>query len=272
MPELPEVETVVNSLKRHVEGQKIADLWVDPDYPAVIADITPLQLKRRIKDQRIRRVFRRAKYIVFELDRGYLLVHLRMTGHLQPSYNAELEKKHLRATLLFKGQRKLFFVDYRKFGRLYYYKDLSLLEDRLGVEPLSAVFNSRWLTERFSKRARALKPLLLDQSFIAGLGNIYVDEALFRARLHPQTLCNQLSEEQAKKLVRSIKTVLRQGIKHNGTTFSSFYFGDRQAGKFKEQLAVFGRNGKSCRHCEETIIKFKVAQRGTHICPGCQVL
>ncbi|MDC0357949.1 DNA-formamidopyrimidine glycosylase [Oligoflexia bacterium] len=271
MPELPEVETVVNYIKPLVVGQSLERIRLDPAYPQVLATHTARTLNRKLRGCKVVDVRRRAKYIVFDLEQGFLVIHLRMTGRLQPVYDLEREGTHLRATFEFKHGNDLFFVDYRKFGRIYYYQDLTLLEERLGLEPLSRAFTAKWLMQEMQARKRMVKPFLLDQSIIAGLGNIYADETLWKAKVHPLATTNNISAAKITALHKAIKLVLRSSIKQNGTTFNSYAFGAREAGRFRNKLQVFGRTGLPCKRCRTKIEKTKVAQRGTHLCPQCQM-
>ncbi len=160
--------------------------------------------------------------------------------------------------------------NYRKFGRLYYYETLDFINQKLGVEPLSKHFTDEWLYQNLQNNKRQLKPLLLDQSFIAGLGNIYVDEALWFAKLHPQQIGSSISRKKSDILHSAIQRLLQTAIDNQGTTIINFYFGEGKKGNFREQLQVFGRQGKNCPRCKSVIEKIRVAQRGTHICPLCQ--
>lgn len=270
MPELPEVETVVRYLEPHLLGKRVVRVRLPKSYKQAVATHAPAALTRILKEQKIRAVSRRAKFIVLTLDSGFLCIHLRMTGRL---FVGELDpafRKHVTATVVFQDGSSLYFHDTRKFGRIYYYSDLDELEARLGVEPLSKDFRAELLYALLRSRSRMLKPLLLDQKVIAGLGNIYVDEALWRARLHPRRLSDGLNRKSSKALHQAIRAVLRESIRLNGTTFNSFYFGDGASGEFRTKLSVFGRQGEPCPRCAATIVKMKVAQRGTHICPRCQ--
>ncbi len=270
MPELPEVETVVRFIRPHIVGKTIALVASQNNYDKVFATHTTEQINARISGQSIAGVNRRGKYIVFNLDRGCLLVHLRMTGRLLLKLSEEDKPKHLTAIINFTDKSSLYFKDYRKFGRFYYYNSMDYINTKLGVEPLSKDFTEDWLYKNLHNSKRQLKPHLLDQSFIAGLGNIYVDEALWVAKLHPQQIGSSVSRKKSDILRNAIQRLLQTAIVNQGTTIINFYFGEGKAGNFREQLQVFGRQDKNCPRCKSVIKKIRVAQRGTHLCPRCQ--
>ena len=272
MPELPEVETVVRFIRRKIVGKTIQKIIPQNNYDKVLATHTARQFNKLVKGQVIKNVVRRGKYIVLNLDRGHLLIHLRMTGRLLLHLSKDDKTKHLTAIIYFTDKSSLYFKDYRKFGRFYYYTSLNYINTKLGIEPLSKSFTGDWLFKNLQNHKRQLKPLLLDQSFIAGLGNIYVDEALWYAKLHPQQIGSSISRKKSNILHNAIKRLLQSAIDNQGTTIINFYFGEGKKGNFKEQLQVFGRQDKNCPRCNTIIKKIRVAQRGTHICPHCQRL
>ena len=272
MPELPEVETVVNFIKPSIVGKTISSVESQNNYDKVFATHNPQLFSDNLIDKTITDVTRRAKYIVVHLDRGFFLIHLRMTGRLLLKLSAEDKPRHLTAKVIFSDGSTLFFKDYRKFGRLYYYDTLDIINSKLGIEPLSYGFTLDWLHDHLKESKRQMKPLLLDQSFIAGLGNIYVDEALWSAKINPQQLGLSVSRQKVRILHSSIRKLLTTAIKNQGTTIINFYFGEGKSGNFREQLKVFGRQDQDCPRCSKKIIKIKVAQRGTHLCPNCQKL
>jgi formamidopyrimidine-DNA glycosylase len=262
MPELPEVETVVRYIRPNIVGKTIQSV--------IPQNNMPRQFNNLIVGKSILNVERRGKYVVLNLDNGFLLIHLRMTGRLLLNLTKDDKPKHITAIIQFTDKSSLYFKDYRKFGRLYYYKSLDYINQKLGIEPLSKDFTGDWLYKNFQNNKRQLKPLLLDQSFIAGLGNIYVDEALWFAKLHPQQISSSVSRKKSDMLHSTIQRLLQMAIDNQGTTIINFYFGEGKRGNFREQLQVFGRQDKNCPRCESNIIKIRVAQRGTHICPRCQ--
>lgn len=270
MPELPEVETVVRFIRTKIVGKTIKTVAPQNNYDKVFATHTTKRINSLIAGQSIINVTRRGKYIVLNLDRGHLLIHLRMTGRLLLKLSEDDKLEHLTAIVHFKDKSSLYFKDYRKFGRLYYYDSMDYINQKLGVEPLSKDFTNDWLYKALQKSKRQLKPFLLNQRVIAGLGNIYVDEALWFAKLHPQQIGSSVNRKKSAVLHNAIQRLLQTAIDNQGTTIINFYFGEGKKGNFREQLQVFGRQDKNCSRCESKIIKIRVAQRGTHICPKCQ--
>ena len=272
MPELPEVQTVVNYLAPEVQGKFINSIDSPNNYLKVFGNGDLSFVKSAIQGKRIVRLGRRGKYIIIHLNKGHLIFHLRMTGKLLLQGLQKKFDKHLSFRINFNDNSNLYFYDTRKFGRIYFSKTLNWLEQKLGIEPLSMEFNLRWLTQSLGQRKRMMKPLLLDQSFIAGLGNIYIDEILWKSNIHPLSLSNKIPEQIIPDLCKSIRSILQNAILFNGTTFINFSFGENQMGEFGEQLNVFGKQGRPCPDCGEEIKKIRVAQRGTHMCNRCQIL
>jgi formamidopyrimidine-DNA glycosylase len=272
MPELPEVETVARSLRPYLEGNVIQDF--EARWPKVVENATTRAFRAAIKGARIQAVERRAKYMILRTDRGRVLIHLRMTGRLYPQRTKPASsEKHVSALFLLKKGEYLVFHDTRKFGRVFYYPDEASWEKfttRFGPEPLERGFTPEWLVDSLKKRKRIMKPLLLDQEFIAGLGNIYVDESLWMAGIHPLTRSDRVPRAKIVALHQAIKDVLRESIRANGTTFSDFKFLGGKKGGYTDSLKVFQRQGEVCPRCERKIEKMKVAQRGTHVCRKCQ--
>lgn len=268
MPELPEVETIVLELKQSkLVGKKI--LQGEVFWNRTIT--TPLvdQFLHTIKNQTILNIHRQGKYIIFHLSAAYLLVHLRMTG----KFLFTLPTHHERIRLYLDDGRILHYADQRKFGRFYLVETLDQIK-HIGIDPLSNLFTFNALKSFLSAHARQIKPFLLDQKYVSGLGNIYVDEALWEAKIHPQKLSNTLSDTEMHALYAAIPNVLEKGIQNLGTSLGvhqANYFsvsGKRGGNQYK--LNVFRRDGKPCPRCGHTIIKLRVAQRGTHICSTCQ--
>ena len=276
MPELPEVQTLVNDLKAAgMEGVTFTKARVF--WPRSIAAPSPAAFCRRIRDKRIQAIRRRGKFLVFDLLGGcHLLIHLRMSGrlHLVPFNSVRLKHEHV--LLEIDNARQLRFHDTRKFGRLFLVEDIQSVIGQLGVEPLEPSFKQRVLADLLTSRNRMLKPLLLDQTVIAGLGNIYVDEALWDAGLHPCRLSASLSEAEIKALHRAIPKVLKRGLNNLGTSLgtgkANFYSVARHTGRNQDQLKVFRRTGAPCPRCKSLIERLIVGQRSTHICPSCQRL
>jgi formamidopyrimidine-DNA glycosylase len=190
-----------------------------------------------------------------------------MSGRLEWAADPEKGKhRHIRATFELDDGNRLLFCDARKFGKIIYASDFAAATRHLGVEPLERSFTSAALANLLGNRSRQLKPLLLDQSVVAGLGNIYADEALFEARLHPASRSDGLTRAQVKSLRNAIRAVLRKGIEHNGTSIDWIY----PEGGMERHLKAYGRTGLPCERCRTPIEALRIAQRGTHICPKCQ--
>jgi formamidopyrimidine-DNA glycosylase len=273
MPELPEVETMVRDLATHIAGRTITA--VSLPFAGQIQYPDPSEFVGRVQGRRIERIERRAKFAAFALDSpDLLIIHRGMTGSLLLRSRSDPYEAHVRAVFTLDDGRELRFNDPRKFGKLYL-MDLSGSERplpwaRMGPEPLSDDFTARNFESRLRERRAPIKPLLLGQSIVAGLGNIYVDEALHLSRIHPQRRANDLSMAEIRRLHRAIRSVLVDAVERRGTTFSTYMDFEGRAGGFQDQLRVFHREGRSCPRCNTDIIKLVVGGRGTHICPRCQ--
>ncbi|HEU5430295.1 MAG TPA: DNA-formamidopyrimidine glycosylase [Thermomicrobiales bacterium] len=273
MPELPEVETSRRTLEPLVAGRRIVGLRVG-DFPGVLGGDDPAAVEARLAGSTIERVRRRGKYLLLELDDGTTIeAHLRMTGQLVvvPAGTSPLRFEHL-AIALDDGQ-EIRFADQRKFGRVRHLPEgaADRLEARLGPEPLSAGFTAAALAAAVARRPGKIKSVLLDQRLVAGLGNIYVDEALFLARIHPERAANSLTEAETRRLHRVIRAVLRAGIARRGTSFSSYRDARGASGENQRFLNVYGRaRGGRCPRCGGEIARIVVGGRGTHFCPVCQ--
>lgn len=274
MPELPEVETVVRGLRlAGLEGARIASATVH--WHRSIADMTPAAFALALRGRAIRRVTRRAKYIVVELDDGRsLLVHLRMTGQFRLEPPRAPVDPHDRVVLTLADGRQLHFHDTRKFGRFCLVQDPVARLAQLGPEPLAADFTPDVLRQRLAGRHRSLKPLLLDQTCVAGLGNIYVDEALWHARLHPLRSAAALTRPEILRLHGAIQTVLKRAVTAGGTSLgdgaANFYSVAGRRGRHADALQVFRRTGDPCPRCGQPIVRLVVSQRSTHVCQHCQ--
>lgn len=271
MPELPEVENVVRGLRAALVGAEIAS--VEVLWARSVRDMAPADFAGRLPGQVVTGVRRRGKWVVLELSGGEsLLIHLRMTGRLTVESDACLDDRYLRVLFLLSDGRRLHFSDMRKFGRLWLVDDPAAALDALGPEPLGEDFTvARWARMLGRRRGR-IKPLLLNQRFLAGLGNIYTDEALWRAGIHPLRPANTLSADEVRRLHRAIRRVLRAAIDRGGTTLDDegYVHVDGSAGTFVDYLAVYGRAGEPCPRCAEPVRRIVVGQRGTHFCPHCQ--
>jgi formamidopyrimidine-DNA glycosylase len=276
VPELPEVQTIVDGLNAAgVPGCRIDAVTVR--WPKTIATCSPEVFSRRLKGRGILKIYRRAKYIVFELsDRLWMLVHLRMTGRLvMPARTGKRKDPHLQVLLRLDDSRCIAYHDTRKFGRFFLTAAPESILGELGPEPLAPGFSAKVLYERIGRRRRRIKPLLLDQGFLSGLGNIYVDEALWLARIHPLRAADTLSWRDIRSLHRAIRCVLRQGIRNAGTSLGkgkgNFVSAQSDQGRNRNHLKVFQRTGQACRRCGHAIERIVVGQRGTHVCSRCQV-
>ncbi len=276
MPELPEVQTIVNDLNTaDLTGVLICNAKVF--WPRTIAEPDVKAFCRRIKGKNFTAIHRRGKYLVFDIDDGNtLLIHLRMSGRIHLVSTNTPRIKHEHVVLSFQDGRQLRFYDPRKFGRFNLMRNPERILDRLGPEPLASEFTAKALTKSLKQRKRILKPLLLDQTFIAGLGNIYSDEALWEAKLHPRRIAATLSIPEIKALHRAVPRVLKRGLINLGTSLgtgkANFYSVANRQGRNRDQLKVFRRTAQPCPRCNTPIERIIVGQRGTHICPKCQKL
>lgn len=273
MPEMPEVETICRFLRDHVVGKTIAEVdirlsrlvkWPSPDdFRSLMVGRTFVSLERR------------AKYLLFHLSGEWVLViHLRMTGRLFYRDNNQSANGTARVIFEFDTGDAMEYSDSRTLGTLYLLKKTELSRiyglTSLGPEPLSEEFSTEYLAAGFAKRKGKIKTVLLDQAFIGGLGNIYVDESLSKAGLHPERRANTLNEGEVERLHEAINFVIEKSICENGTTFRDYRDGAGNKGGFQNELCVYGRKGMPCPVCGTTIVKMEVGGRGTHYCPQCQ--
>lgn len=272
MPELPEVETIAARLRDGTDtapsliGKTIAGAEVFWNRTVEIPDAS--EFKKRVVGQTVQSVGRRAKYIRIDLTHDSLLIHLRMSGDVLVGEGAEPLAKHVRLSLHFSDGTRLDFNNPRKFGRVYLLADPEEKFKGLGPEPFDNNLTSERFYSMLQKRTRKIKPLLLDQSFIAGVGNIYADETLHLSKIHPLTVANQIGEEGAALLLKNLRDVLAEGIARNGASIDWVY----QGGDFQNHFRVYQRTDEPCPTCGSPISRIVVGQRGTHYCPRCQVL
>jgi formamidopyrimidine-DNA glycosylase len=270
MPELPEVETIARHLREGhggsppLQGKRIETVTIR--WPRHIARPSAGSFRRHIRRQTIRQVGRRGKYLVFGLDRGSMLVHLKMSGDLYLARAHEPRQRFDRTVFHLVDGWDLRFSDARKFGRVYWVEDPASVLEPLGPEPFSAEFTAGELAHRLRARRRALKPLLLDQTFLAGLGNIYADEALHRAGLHPLRRSDGLTDAEVGRLWAGIRAALAEGLDHNGASIDWVYRG----GSFQNHFRVYQRTGEPCPVCGTAIRRRVIGQRSSHFCPTCQ--
>jgi formamidopyrimidine-DNA glycosylase len=275
MPELPEVETIARKLRPHLLGKIIKE--ADLRWARTLALPSPRKFKELIKGQEIKEVTRRAKYFILRLSDYNLLIHLRMSGDLLLKESKIKPAKHDRLILHLlparnsigeSGLSDLVFNDTRKFGRVWLMENPEDVLGVLGPEPFSRQFTPKWLHAALHNKHRQLKPLLLDQTFLAGLGNIYTDEALNLAKLNPLAVSDTVTVKQAEALHGAIRKVLKEGIRRNGASIDWVYRG----GEFQNYFRVYDRAGKPCPVCGTKIQRIVVGQRSTHFCPKCQQL
>ncbi len=270
MPELPEVETVMRGLVDPLAGRTITALRYDwsralETPPAVI-------FAGKIEGQRVQRLSRRGKYILIHLYPDTLLVHLRMTGRLYvtPDDATHDADRWVRVTFQLDNAHQLRFSDARKFGRCYLVENPQEIVGKLGPEPLDDAFTRDAFAARLAHRRGRIKPLLLDQRFVAGIGNIYADEALFLSQLHPLQTADTLDDDAITRLHAAIQHVLRDGIAREGASVNWYRKPDGTRGKAQHMLNVYGRAGEPCPRCGHPVECIVVGQRGTHLCPACQ--
>jgi formamidopyrimidine-DNA glycosylase len=272
MPELPEVETIRQGLLRGIggapplPGQRITGASLR--WPRHIIQPSISTFRRKIRNQLVRDVRRRAKYLLIPLERETLIVHLMMSGDLAMHPPNSTRGSYDHTVFKLESGWQLRFSDARKFGRVFLVKDIAEVLDGLGPEPLSEQFDVATLSNILRGRKRAIKPLLIDQSLIGGIGNIYADEALHRAKLHPLRRSDTLSIDEVRWLWKGIRAALKQGISHSGASIDWVYRG----GEFQNHFRVYGRAGDPCPVCGNVIERIVVGQRGTHVCPNCQPL
>lgn len=275
MPELPEVETIVRELREaSLIGLQIIKAIVFWDRS--IANLNNDQFCRKIVSQVILDIQRRGKFLVFVLSHDTLLVHLRMTGKFLIANEERETHSHERIRLYLSDERILRYEDARKFGKWSLTSNPEEILGKLGLEPLSEDFTLHALERCLKGRNRQIKPFLLDQHQVAGLGNIYVDEALWKAKIHPLRTANTLTEREIGRLHQSIIEVLKKGIENTGTSLgaarANYFSVNGRRGSNQTALKVFRREGLACLRCNATIKKIVVGQRGTHFCPNCQHL
>ncbi|WP_353892674.1 DNA-formamidopyrimidine glycosylase [Proteinivorax hydrogeniformans] len=270
MPELPEVQTVVDGLQI-LKDRFIEDVEVYNDN-TVKNPNTKSEFENILKGKKVLDVFRRGKYIVFQLDGEYkLITHLRMTGRLVAK--EDVISKYTRVRFVFNDGLKLNFNDVRKFGTMSLLHQDEMFKEKgyfnLGPEPLSQDFNKEYLLSKLAS-SRAIKTIILDQTKIAGLGNIYADECLFLAGINPQRQGKSLTKDEASLLVDKIKLVLENAIEYGGTTFRDYRNSKGESGKFQECLFVYGRKGQLCLSCHNELLHEKIGGRTSVFCPNCQ--
>ncbi len=277
MPELPEVESVVQGLNQMILGETIKK--VDVLWPRIIESPAVAEFKDRLEGQAFEEVKRRGKFILFYLTNDVLISHLRMEGkyqlaHPQTKIKDPFDTKHTHVVFHLESGDELRYLDVRKFGRMSLvekgleFKHKSLA--KLGPEPVPTEFKLKDMQKFLTRRMKAIKGVLLDQQVVVGIGNIYADEILFKAKIHPTRSANSLTATEEEKLYEAIISILAEAVKKGGTTIRSYENAFGEIGNYQEQLKVYGKTGEACVRCGTEIEKIKVVGRGTHFCPTCQ--
>jgi formamidopyrimidine-DNA glycosylase len=276
MPELPEVATIIRRLRdgtpdhRPLPGQTIQAVKITWD--RIIAHPSPALFTENLVGKTIIDARRRGKYLHFPLSEGHLIAHLRMSGDMRMEKHTTAQgdpippQAYDRVIFTIEPPWRLVFSNIRKFGRMWFTNDPQSVFGGLGPEPLSEGLSAAKFFTLLQAHKRQIKPLLMDQNFIAGLGNIYTDESLFRAKLHPLRKSDSLSKAESQRLYHAIRAVLKEGIQEFGASLDWIYRG----GQFQNTFRVYQQTGKPCPNCNTPIEKLTVGQRGTHICPACQ--
>jgi formamidopyrimidine-DNA glycosylase len=272
VPELPEVETIKRDIEKNLIGHKIEDVWWDW---AKTLKPDPETFKKVMVGKTFKEIARRAKLFIFHVDSTPLVVHLKLTGRLFYRDQSDPKDSFTHAVLKLDRGKELRFTDLRKFGWLRVLKDEGELDELLsefGIEPFTPGFTLEKFTSIIQSKGIKIKPLIMDQHSIAGVGNIYSDESLWCAQIHPETPAKSLNQEKIEKLYTCIQKVLKEGIADRGTSVDDYLDLFGQPGKHEQNLQVFRKNGKPCPRCGTIIRKIRVGGRGTHFCPHCQSL
>ncbi len=272
MPELPEVQTVKNELKKDLIGKKIVDINIKEE--KILKNKTKNQFTKEIKGQTIEDIKTKGKYLIFVFKNDLLLIHLRMEGKLFFYKNNYKENIHDHIIFYLGDGSYLVYNDVRKFGTFDYIKKEELKEypkiKKLGYEPLTKDFSTQNIFEKIHKKNKSIKEVLLDQTNISGLGNIYVDEVLFASKINPLTKANKLNLKDVEKIKNNSEKILKKAIKLKGTTIRSFKSSKTTKGSYQDHLKAYAQKDNDCPRCKTKIKKIKVGGRGTYYCPTCQ--
>jgi len=273
MPELPEVESVRRQLEPALVGRRLEHVEILDG--RLVRPYDPAEVATELQGERVAAVERRGKYLVVRFESGrVLLIHLRMSGSLRHAPHGALQDDpHGRAVVRLDDGSDVAYRDVRRFGTwLLLEPDEAgpYLDARVGVEPLETIFTARHLGDRLARRRAPVKAVLLDQRTLAGMGNIYVDEALWRARIHPLRPAETLDDGELRRLHRGIRAALEHGIARQGSTLRDYALPDGGSGSMQDEFRVYGRDGEPCDRCGTPIAKARVAGRGTWFCPSCQ--
>ena len=281
MPELPEVETLARDLRATVVGRTITEAWVSPDAPRLVQALTPRAFVEGLRGRRIADISRRGKFLIVQLDSGlWWIAHRRMSGNIIHRPRGAPDEPFLRARFRLDDGNELRFIDLRKFGTMWLTDDPQSVLDGLGPEPLDGAFTIETLAAILRARSAPVKAVLLDQRAIAGIGNLYADEALHYARIHPLRAANTLSKAQVAALREGIVRALEQGLRNLGSSVGH-ESGEQvslrdhvnlsgEPGANQEYLVAYGREGRPCRNCGTPIERLKLSNRSAHFCPTCQ--
>lgn len=285
MPELPEVETIKNDLKKMILNKKIADVLVHKK--KIVKNSYNIFLKE-LKGNVFKNISRIGKLIIFHLKSGqYLLIHLKMTGqliycsknncitggHEVPGMDDKLPNKYSHVIFSFSDKSTLYFNDMRQFGylKIVNKNELEKIKSKYGIEPLTKNYTLDNFKKIFQGRRISVKAVLLNQNLVSGIGNIYADEILFKSGIRPTRIASCVKEDEIKKMFKAIELILKKAIKYRGTTFSDYVDSRGKKGNFTKLLKVYGRDGKKCFRCNGVVKKIKLAGRGTRYCPKCQL-
>jgi formamidopyrimidine-DNA glycosylase len=279
MPELPEVETIRRRLAPVLEGRSFAEVTISD--PRLTRPFDPAEVARELQDERVAVVDRRGKYLIVRFESGRaLLIHLRMTGSVlhssarHPSEPGLLpDDPHRRAVVKLDDGADVAYRDVRRFGTWLLLEPAEVdayVDERVGREPLAAAYKAKHLASELGGRRAPIKAAILDQRTVAGVGNIYADEALWRAQIHPLTAAADLAPDEVKALHRGIRQALQAGLRRQGSTLRDYRLPDGETGGAQHEFKVYGRGGEPCDRCGTPIDKIRVAGRGTWYCPACQ--
>lgn len=274
MPELPEVETVKETLKRLIVGKKIIGITVN--YSNIIEYPNVQLFKEEIINQTINDIKRRGKWLLFDLDNYYLLSHLRMEGRYFYKNKNDEHLKHEHVIFNFSDETELRYLDSRKFGKMHLLEKKDAYNQKplneLGLEPWDDNLTISYLKEKYKNKKLPIKTVILDQSIIVGIGNIYADEILFLSNINPLKKASLLNDDELLNIIKYTKEILEKAILNGGTTIRSYESSEGVHGKFQQNLLVHNRENENCPNCKNKIIKIKVGGRGTYYCPSCQKL
>ncbi len=269
MPELPEVETIKNELAPYIIGRSVTD--VNLFWEGIVRQPSVREFRSRLIGQRLTDIGRRGKYLILSLSSDdFLVIHLKMSGALLIGRHSSEPSKYTRAVIQLDKDINIFFRDPRKFGAMWLVTDKNEVDSKLGPEPLEAHFTPQFLSQLLARHKAPIKALLLDQSLIAGIGNMYADEALFVAKIHPLRLGNSLSPEEVKRLYIAIRQVLHSGINDKGASVLNYIRPDGTLGTAYSHFKVAHRGGEPCPVCGTPIQRLPIRNRGSYFCPKCQ--